>query len=129
MSLHWTEADYQAHLQRTRAVEGLYLGSREYAGLVSEKAFMQAVVRLAKQHGYLVYHTFNAKRSPEGFPDLVCVHPTERERPVLAWELKTTTGQVTPAQQAWVAALGGRQVVSAVWRPGDWPQIQEALRR
>lgn len=97
--------------------------------VVSERALQTAVLRLARASGYLAYFTYRSTRSPEGFPDLVCVHPTERERPVLAWELKTATGEVTLAQAAWVEALDGRQVVSAIYRPEDWPQIVEALRR
>lgn len=123
--MNWRAADLDEILRRghVRILEGPQPVRPE----VSERAFLAAVVRLARQQGYLVYHTWNAKRSPEGFPDLVCVHPTRRELPVLAWELKSATGQVTPAQQAWLAALDGRQTVSAVWRPEDMEEIRRLL--
>ena len=130
MTLHWSEEDYQAHLRRQQDYQALYLGHREYGALVSEKAFQSALVKLARQHGFLAYHTFNAKRSPEGFPDLVLVHPTRPREisPVFLVELKTTRGQVTPAQQAWVEALDGRTTVSAIWRPHDLPMVTRWLR-
>ena len=70
---------------------------------VSEEALMAAVIRLAKQHGWMAYHTWSSKRSPEGFPDLVLA---KAGQPLYMVELKTDTGQVTPAQAAWLEALG-----------------------
>jgi len=100
---------------------------------LSERAFMQAVLRLAKDAGWtFAYHTHNSRRSPVGFPDLILAHRNalhERGWPIWAVELKTDTGEVTPAQQAWLDALAGsRNVVSAVWRPSMWEEIVEQLR-
>jgi hypothetical protein len=93
---------------------------------LSEKAFMAAVVRLAREHGYMVYHTWNSKKSPEGFPDLVCARAGS---PLLAIETKTDAGQVTPAQAAWLEALAGcTGVVSEVWRPSMLSEVVERLR-
>lgn len=111
--------------QPTRLVGGL-LRAAQVEG-VTEKVFMAAVVRLAREAGYLTYHTWSAKRSPAGFPDLVIVHPTRHEMPVFMVEVKTATGQVTPAQQAWVDALDGRSTVSAIWRPEDLSMIRRWL--
>ena len=90
--MRWSEEQYQAYLRRGQPAP------------VSEKAFMTAVVRLARQQQYLVYHTWSSKRSPGGFPDLICARAGS---PLLAIETKTDTGQVTPAQAAWLEALRG----------------------
>ena len=134
MGLRWSEEEYRAHLQRQLDYEGMYLGSPNgYAGLASEKAFQSAVVRLAKQYGWLAYHTFDSRRSPSGFPDLVLAPgPTCHNDPRLCYavELKTETGQVTLAQQAWLEALAGcTGVVAEVWRPSQLQEIIERLRR
>lgn len=115
MSLHWSEDEYAA-FQRQHGPAP--------APVVSERTFMQAIIRLAKQQGYMIFHVYDSRRSPEGFMDLVLVHPTARERPALFWELKTATGQVTPAQAAWVDALDGRTTVSRVVRPADLEEIR-----
>jgi len=96
---------------------------------VSEKAFMAAVVRLARQEGYtFAYHTYRSTKSVSGFPDLVLCH-RDPGHVCYAVECKTDTGQCTKAQEAWLAALAGSTgVVSAVWRPAMWSEIVERLR-
>jgi hypothetical protein len=54
-----------------------------------------------------------------GFPDLVLA----RGGVVLHVELKSEKGKVRPEQSEWLAELGGE-----IWRPSDWPGIQERLR-
>ena len=117
MTLRLTEEEYARYLRR-----GL-------PPLVSEKAWQQAVVQLVRQHGYgLSYHTFDSRRSPSGFPDLIAVH-REPGHPCYAVELKTDIGQVTPAQQAWLEALGGcTGVVAEIWRPAMLQEVVEKLR-
>ena len=115
MSLRWSEGQYAAYVRRGQPAP------------VSEAAFMAAVVKIARQHTWLVYHTHNSKRSPEGFPDLICARAGS---PLLAIETKTDTGQVTPAQAAWLAALGQcTGVVAEVWRPQDMEEICRTLRQ
>jgi hypothetical protein len=118
MSLRWSEEDLQQYLRRGQPAP------------ISEKAFMTAVLRLAKQYGWMSYFTWSSKRSPEGFPDLVLAHPSpERDTPIIVAELKTDTGQCTPAQVAWLAALAGASgVVSEIWRPADLDAIVQRLR-
>jgi hypothetical protein len=129
VSLHWTEEQYQAHLRRGLEHEALYLGSREYGALVSEKAFQHAVMRVAREAGYtFAYHTYRSTKSMGGFPDLVLAH-REPGHPLYVCELKTDTGQLSQAQEAWLKALAGSTgVVSAVWRPAQWQEIVEQLR-
>lgn len=111
----WSEEQYRAYLNKHETP-------------LSEAAFMQAIVRLARAHGYLAYHTYSSKRSPEGFPDLVLAHPGAG-RPLIMSELKTNTGQLTKAQEAWLEALAGSTgVVSCVWRPTDLEAIVKLLR-
>jgi VRR-NUC domain len=126
MSLHWTEDEYQAHLRRGLEHEGLYLGSRAYSPLVSEKAFQAAVVRVAKEAGYLCWHAYSAKKSAAGYPDLTLA---KAGVPLILAELKTDTGELTRAQEAWLAALAGSTgVVAATWRPSMWEEICRELR-
>ena len=89
---------------------------------MKEKQFQARVVLFAKRHGWLVYHTYDSRRSEPGFPDLVLV----KDR-ILYRELKTETGKLTEAQKSW-----GRAVVKAggdwaVWRPSDMAEIYKEL--
>jgi hypothetical protein len=115
--MRWSEQDLEAYLRRGQPP------------VLTERAWQGAVVRLLKQHGYAyVYHTFDSRRSPSGFPDILAVHETAGH-PCYALELKTDTGQVTPAQAAWLEALGGcTGVVAEIWRPADMERIVARLR-
>ena len=84
---------------------------------LSETAFQTAIVRVAKQHGWLWYHTHDSRRSPSGFVDGVLA---KAGYPLYLVELKTDRGQMTPAQEAWMAAIAGSTgVMPGVWRPQD----------
>ena len=92
----------------------------------SEQAFQAAVVRLARQHGWLCWHAYSAKKSVPGYPDLTLA---KVGRPVLFAELKVPGGHVTLQQQAWLDALtlaDGKQV--HVWVPDNWPLIEARLK-
>ena len=107
--MRWTEDQLASYLRRGQPAP------------VSERAFMAAVVRLAKQYGWtFTYHTYRSTRSPSGFPDLILCHK-DPGHACYAIELKTDTGQVTPAQAAWLEALSRcTGVVAEVWRPAIW---------
>lgn len=93
---------------------------------VSEKAFQQQIVDLAKLTGWLCHHTHDSRRSEPGFPDLVLVRPPQ----VLFVEIKTEAGALRPEQEVWLSALRECPGVQAeVWRPSDWQSIEETLRR
>lgn len=117
MSLRMTEDEYARYLRRGQSAR------------MSEKAWQMAVVRLLKQYGYdFVYHTWDSRRSPSGFPDLIAAS-TSAGRPLLALELKAEDGIVRQAQAAWLAALAGCQgVVAEVWRPSGLEEICQKLR-
>lgn len=98
---------------------------------ISEKDFQAAVVHLAKLNGWMVYHTFDSRRSVPGFPDLFLL----RDGIAYAWELKreSDTAQPTPAQVEWLNALAeipgfGHECVR-VFRPSDWPTIEWYLKQ
>lgn len=115
--MHWTQAEYDRFLRQGPD------------GALTEKALQSAVVRLLRQHGYtFCYHTFDSRRSPSGFPDLIACH-REPGHVALAFECKTATGQVTLAQQAWLDALAqSTGVVAQVVRPADLEALVALLR-
>ncbi len=92
---------------------------------MSEKEWQAKVVAKAKDEGWLVYHTYDSRRSYPGFPDLIIV----RGPMLLALELKAEKGRrVTAQQQEWITALQKVKIVSAdIARPHHWPDIERAL--
>jgi hypothetical protein len=93
---------------------------------VSEKRFQAQVVELARLSGWLCYRTFDSRRSAPGFPDLVMVRPPH----LIFAELKSESGRVRPEQDAWLEALRGCEGVhTRLWRPSDWPKIEDTLRK
>lgn len=93
----------------------------------TEKSFMETVVSLAKLKGWLVYHTYDSRKSEPGFPDLVIV----RDGEVMFIELKTDTGAVTEEQDKWIEALRkceGENLCVVVWRPSKLKEIEVMLK-
>lgn len=90
------------------------MGRRVTGHPMPEVDLQDAVVKLARMLGYLVYHTHDSRHSAKGFPDLTMVHP--RSGALLFAELKSSTGKVTPAQDEWLRALAVRGV-AFLWRP------------
>jgi len=70
--------------------------------VITEKLLQEKVRQAALLNGYLYYHTFNAYRSPEGFPDCVMIHP-EKHRMIVC-ELKSEKGKVSEKQHEWLHA-------------------------
>ena len=89
------------------------------------------VLELADMLGCLTYHTYDSRRSREGFPDLVIVHePTG----ALAFaELKRDGQRPTAPQDRWLRALGRRHR-AFLWTPADLRsgliarQLQQLIR-
>ena len=99
---------------------------------ISEADLQAAIIDLAHLLGWRVAHFRPAQNSRgawrtavsadgAGFPDLVLV----RNGVVIFVELKSEKGRISPAQEAWLAALPH----SLVWRPADWfaGRVEEAL--
>lgn len=91
---------------------------------LTEKAWMQQVIELAKTLGWRVYHPWLSVRSEPGFPDLTLL----RERIVFA-ELKTDRGRVGIAQQEWREALRAAGGEAYIWRPSMWDEVVAVLSR
>lgn len=105
---------------------------------VSEEAFTDAVIDLAKMSGWLVHHDRGRMKAHiqghAGFPDLVLVHPYRdafsrpfRGRVIFA-ELKMPAKNLEEHQHEWIRALCMAQPLDVeVWRPDDWDKIVETL--
>lgn len=91
----------------------------------TEKQFQAKVIQWARLNGWMHYHTHDARRSPEGFPDLVLVRPPE----IIYAELKSERGRETLRQGVWLSTLRACNQEVYLWRPSDWPEIEERLRR
>lgn len=116
MTVRWSEQDLQEYLHRGQPAP------------VSEGVWQATIMRVLKDAGYLAFHVHDSRRSPSGWPDVAAIKPAGGT--LYVCELKTDTGQVTPAQAAWLEALAGcTGVVSDIWRPADMPSIIERLRR
>lgn len=100
----------------------------------SEADFTAQVLELARIRGWRRAH-FRPARTAKGwrtavqgdgvgFPDLVLIRGS---RLVVA-ELKTNRGRVRPEQSEWLAAFVTAGAETYLWRPSDWPEIEEVLR-
>jgi len=108
------EREFQAAITALAAVNG---------GL-SEKAFQQQIVDLARLNAWAVFHPYDSRRSEPGFPDLICV----RGAILLAIECKSETGRIRPEQQVWIDKLKRVKIVVAdVVRPSDMDGIARVL--
>ena len=105
---------------------------------ILEKGYQAQIVELARGLGWtLIYHTYNSRRSAEGFPDLCMVHP---EKALLLFaEIKGTGGKLSREQAAWgngigviARAIAGSQADGHVlyrwWSPEDWDDVQAVLQ-
>lgn len=93
---------------------------------VKESEFQSNVRELAQRLHWLAYHTYDSRRSDEGFPDLVLVRPPR----VVVMELKSVRGQLSAAQAVWKVMLEQCPGVEyyGPLRPEDWDKIVEILQ-
>lgn len=98
---------------------------------LSEEDLQARILQAAELYGWRAAHfrparTAKGWRTPmsghPGLPDLVLA----RDGVVLLAELKSRRGQPTDDQKLWLDALGAH---ARLWRPADWPAIQNELRR
>lgn len=68
---------------------------------LTERQWQTAIVRTAKQFGWVCYHPKYSIGSDPGYPDLTLVKPPR----IIFAELKTATGKVSQHQQAWLDLL------------------------
>lgn len=102
---------------------------------LAETPFQQMVVNTAVTFGWKVMHISDSRKQARGelvgdgmasgWPDLVLC----RGRRLLFRELKSDRkgARTSPAQEEWIAALLTAGQDAGVWRPSDWPQIQQIL--
>lgn len=97
-----------------------------------ERDFQTAVVELAHFGSWLVHHTrtvhiagggWTSPGIDRGFPDLVLVKPPH----IIYVELKTDVGRLSTHQFYWLEMLKDAGADVRVWRPRDWPEIQNTL--
>lgn len=102
---------------------------------LTELEWQRQVLDLAELYGWLVYHTYDSRRSQPGFPDLVLLRaPADRHPELLFVELKRAKGRVRPEQKAWIAGLvrigrAAPAVECHVWRPQQFDEVHARLRR
>jgi hypothetical protein len=101
------------------------LRRRTTPGGMSEKQVQELVRRAAGLGGWLYFHTWNARHSPAGYPDVTAIR---HERLVVA-ELKRQGQTPTREQAQWLEAFQGVRTVEAyVWTPADVETLLEVLR-
>lgn len=92
----------------------------------NEKHFTQSVRKVARQLGWMEYHTYSSLKSTPGFPDLVLAKPNKM---IIFAELKMPNGKMTDYQKQWeqvLRASAGCQYF--LWKPKDWDFIIEFLQ-
>jgi len=91
----------------------------------SERSFQAAVLTAARVLGWRTYHTFDARRSAAGFPDIVLVKPPR----VVFIELKSERGRLSADQVLWLDVLGQcPNVESYMFRPSSWADVIRVLQ-
>lgn len=98
----------------------------------SEADFATWLKDTALTAGWLYYHTFDSRRSDEGFPDVVMIKDVR----MIVAELKAEGQHPTPKQVIWLEAfrIAGRHPAADgltaevyLWYPHDRPRIMEIL--
>lgn len=102
--------------------------------MTSEAEFQGQVVELARICGWRTMHVrrsigkghrWTTSTSVVGWPDLVLWRPGR----IIAAELKSDRGQVTPEQALVLASLEEAGMECHVWRPSDLNEIAATLGR
>jgi hypothetical protein len=113
------------HPPRAMADAALTEARRQLNRTMSEKQFQQLVVDYAETRGWHWHHETDSRLSRAGLPDLLLCRPPR----VVFAELKAQDGRLSPPQQRWISLLSRCPGVAVhVWRPDDWPTIEEVLR-
>ena len=93
---------------------------------MKEAQFQAAVTHAAQLLGWRVYSIPDSRRATSrGYPDLTLHH---RAHGLVFAELKTETGRRSTDQAAWLADLTHTGHRAYLWRPSDWPVIENVLR-
>lgn len=101
-----------------------------------EADFQTQVLDLARATGWKVNHTRKSigkgnkwvtATSIRGWPDLFFYSPRRQQHFFV--ELKKQDGRVSDEQTEVLFDLNAAGVEAFVWRPSDWPELQERLTR
>jgi hypothetical protein len=126
--MSFSHADLPELVRRGLVVSPKDAHMRTGAPIEAPESDLQARVRrLARESGWLVYHTRDSRGSDKGFPDLVLCRPGS----LLFIELKSAAGKLSAEQATWIDLLRHSvpDVEAYLWRPADWPEIQQRLLR
>ena len=86
-----------------------------------EQWFQDRVIQRARICGFeQIYHTFDSRHSPAGFPDLILL----QDKTLIVAELKDTGGQPSPEQYFWLLAFSRVTKHVYLWHPEDEDDIQ-----
>ena len=92
----------------------------------TEAQFMATLIQYASFKGWRIYHTFDSRHSPEGFPDVCMVR---RGKLVFAELKRRRSMKPTWSQSLWLEDLGRVDGIEVyLWTPADWPEIEEVLK-
>lgn len=87
--------------------------------VMTEKELQASVISVAKQLGFLVYHTMVSFGSDRGFPDLIVAgHGV-----CFAFEFKGPRGRVSDAQNEWIETLNTTGVQARFVYPADYDDV------
>jgi hypothetical protein len=118
-----------ADLARIVAQPGYHVVGEPLPALPSdtpEGVLLAEIRKLATPHGWLVYHTYDSRKSEPGFPDTCLTNGTS----LLMYELKDNRRKPTKDQEGWLSLLAHTgKVECGIWRPRDWPIIAARLTR
>lgn len=92
---------------------------------MDEATWQAQVLELAGLSGWTHFHPYNMRRSDPGWPDLVLCRPPE----LIFVELKTDRGRVRPEQTVWLERLEACGAEVYIWRPRDFDEVHQRLRR
>jgi hypothetical protein len=93
---------------------------------IPEGTLLAKIRALATPYGWLIYHTYDSRKSEPGFPDTVMTDGTS----LLIYELKDNHRKPTHEQETWLNLLAHTgKVECGIWRPRDLPAITERLTR
>lgn len=99
--------------------EGIRQNETWVAPAITERDYATQIDDLLIRFGWQYYHVYEqsqyARRSTEGFPDYIAMRPPR----LLAIELKSDKGQLTPEQYFWLAGLELCGIPSYLWQPKD----------
>ena len=93
-------------------------------GTMSEAALQSAIVKAARLYGWLVYHTYDSRRSNHGFPDLIMLYKGAG----VALELKSGRGKLTEDQQTWIDAFQAAGFYGFVGYPNNLDDVLHMLK-